>query len=59
MQCRIAAEAELERDDMTPHDPTLPDPRQATADPSDVRLPSIVSIDITAYLPAPDSEPTA
>lgn len=44
---------------MTPHDPTLPDPRQATADPSDVRLPSIVSIDITAYLPAPDSEPTA
>ena len=44
---------------MTPHDPTLPDPRQAAADLFAARLPSIVSIDITAYLPAPDSEPTA
>ncbi len=44
---------------MTPYDPTLPDPRQSDADPSAVRVPSIVSIDITAYMPPPESEPTA
>ena len=43
---------------MTPYDPTLPDPRQANADPSAVGMPSLLSIDITAYMPAPESEPT-
>jgi hypothetical protein len=44
---------------MTPHDPTLPDLRQAAADPSAIPTTSLVSIDITAYLPPADSEPTA
>ncbi|WP_277985207.1 hypothetical protein [Agromyces binzhouensis] len=44
---------------MTPYDPTLPDSNRATADPSAVVMTSVVSIDITAYLPSAEDEPTA
>lgn len=44
---------------MNPYDAALPDQNIPLVDPTAISMPPHTSIDITAYLPAADSEPTA
>lgn len=44
---------------MNPYDAALPDRDVPLVDPSAISMPPHTSIDITAYLRAADSEPTA
>jgi hypothetical protein len=44
---------------VNPYDATVPDHDTPIADPAAVSMPPHTSIDITAYLPSADSEPTA
>lgn len=44
---------------MNPYDAPLPDRDTPLVDPTAISMPPHTSIDITAYLPSADSEPTA
>lgn len=44
---------------MTPFDTPSPDRNASSVDPAGIRTEPVTSIDISAYLPAADSEPTA